>query len=62
MYFAGRIGVEFVKEYQVLGGGLTMGQWLSIPGVVAGIAILVHAMRRRPEWKVKVKGGCRDRW
>jgi phosphatidylglycerol---prolipoprotein diacylglyceryl transferase len=43
MYFAGRFGIEFFKEYQVLGEGgflglgLTMGQWLSVVPVVVAV-------------------------
>ncbi len=43
LYFSGRFGIEFFKEYQVLssegflGLGLTMGQWLSIVPVVVGV-------------------------
>jgi phosphatidylglycerol:prolipoprotein diacylglycerol transferase len=39
MYFPGRFTVEFFKEYQTglgLAEGLTMGQWLSIPGALLG--------------------------
>lgn len=40
IYFIGRFVVEFFKEYQTLDGTssvLTMGQYLSIPGVLLGI-------------------------
>ncbi len=40
-YFLGRFFVEFFKEYQALAaGGLTMGQYLSIPPFLAGVALL----------------------
>jgi phosphatidylglycerol:prolipoprotein diacylglycerol transferase len=38
-----------------LAGGLTMGQWLSMPMVVAGIALMLWAYRR------KVKHALRDK-
>jgi phosphatidylglycerol---prolipoprotein diacylglyceryl transferase len=44
-YFGMRFGVEFFKEYQTLEGGLTMGQWLSLPGVLAGSALLWAALK-----------------
>lgn len=41
MYFPGRFLVEFFKEYQSqLAQGLTMGQWLSIPGTAIGLYAL----------------------
>lgn len=50
-YFSLRFAVEFWKEMQtdwdhVL---LTMGQYLSIPGIVAGFALLVWAIHHRHE-------------
>ena len=43
-YFTMRFFVEFYKEYQVdelaMKGGLTMGQWLSIPFIVLGLVML----------------------
>ncbi len=39
-YFPFRFFVEFFKEYQILHDGLTMGQWLSIPFVAAGILLI----------------------
>jgi phosphatidylglycerol---prolipoprotein diacylglyceryl transferase len=50
MVFAFRFFVEFVKEEQVAfekGMALNMGQKLSIPFVLAGIAILIWAYTRR---------------
>lgn len=44
-YFGMRFGVEFFKEYQTLEAGLTMGQWLSLPGVLAGSALLWAALK-----------------
>ena len=48
-YFAGRLGVEFVKEYQGLGPEyvLTTGQFLSIGPLLAGLALLLW-VRRHP--------------
>ena len=45
-YFAGRFVVEFFKEYQTLTGGLTMGQWLSLPAFLVGLAWLVRVLTR----------------
>jgi prolipoprotein diacylglyceryl transferase len=43
-YFSLRIAVEYVKEPQVVrGGGWDMGQWLSVPFLVAGLACLARA-------------------
>jgi prolipoprotein diacylglyceryl transferase len=44
VYFAFRFIVEFVKEYQVFHRGLTMGQYLSIPFLLLGAAILVRVL------------------
>ena len=52
MVFGFRFFVEYVKEDQVAfeaGMKLNMGQWLSIPLVIAGIALLVWAYRKKPE-------------
>jgi len=51
LVFGFRFFVEFVKEDQVAfeaGMKLNMGQWLSIPLVLGGIAILVWAYRKKP--------------
>ncbi|MFO8071645.1 MAG: prolipoprotein diacylglyceryl transferase [Polyangia bacterium] len=52
IYFTGRFFVEFVKEYQSLDGSesfLTMGQYLSIVPLAAGIVLLAWvAAKRRP--------------
>ena len=45
-----RFIIEFIKEPQVefeTKMALDMGQWLSIPFVLAGIAILIYAYRKR---------------
>jgi len=38
-----------------LAGGLTMGQWLSMPMIVAGIAMMLWAYRRKAETTVRDK-------
>jgi len=51
MVFGFRFFVEYIKEDQVAfesGMKLNMGQWLSIPLVLAGIAILLWAYRHKP--------------
>ena len=51
MVFGFRFFVEYIKEDQVAfesGMKLNMGQWLSIPLVLAGIAILIWAYRHKP--------------
>jgi prolipoprotein diacylglyceryl transferase len=50
LYFTGRFFVEFVKEYQTLSGNesfLTMGQYLSIIPVAAGIILLIWVAKTR---------------
>jgi len=46
-----RFLVEFTREPEgflgLLALGLSMGQWLSVPMVLAGIALLVWSNRRR---------------
>lgn len=48
-YFSFRFIVEFFKEYQALPTGfpLTMGQFLSIPFPIAGICLIVWALKKR---------------
>ena len=48
-YFSLRFAVEFVKEHQTLAADatLTMGQWLSIPFIIAGCALLVQIARKQ---------------
>lgn len=41
VYFSFRFCIEFVKEYQVLRVGLTMGQLLSLPCIGIGCLVLV---------------------
>jgi len=63
MVFGFRFVVEYVKEDQVAfeaGMKLNMGQWLSIPLVLLGIAMLVWSYTRKPgtvtEGKKKKEG------
>ena len=49
--FFTRFLIEFVKEDQEVfeaGWMLNMGQWLSIPFILAGIALLIRALKRPP--------------
>ena len=58
MVFGFRFLVEYVKEDQVAfeaGMKLNMGQLLSIPFIIAGIALLVWAFRKVPEPVAKKK-------
>lgn len=51
MVFTARFFVEFIKEDQEAfeaGMALNMGQWLSIPFVVAGIVLVVRAIKKGP--------------
>lgn len=62
MYGTFRFLVEFVREPDVQlgylwGGWLTMGQLLSLPLIIVGVAVFVYALRRRlPQ---RGLGGCR---
>lgn len=54
LIFGFRILIEFLKESQTdsdnsvfVSTGLNMGQWLSIPLVVVGIALIVRALRQK---------------
>ncbi len=47
LYFVGRFSVEYVKEFQTLQEGLTMGQYLSIPFIVIGAVGVVHSLVKR---------------
>lgn len=49
LYFAGRFGVEFFKEYQALESSspLTMGQLLSIPGFFIGVFGVFASLRAK---------------
>jgi phosphatidylglycerol---prolipoprotein diacylglyceryl transferase len=50
-YGSARFYVEFYREPDahlgVLSAGMSMGQWLSLPMIIAGIALLVYAYARR---------------
>lgn len=47
LYFGGRFFLEFFKEFQALDGGLTIGQWLSLPAIALGAWVL-HYSRSQP--------------
>jgi phosphatidylglycerol:prolipoprotein diacylglycerol transferase len=48
-----RFGVEFTREPDAflprLALGLSMGQWLSLPMILVGAALVIYAYRRSPE-------------
>jgi phosphatidylglycerol---prolipoprotein diacylglyceryl transferase len=52
-YGCARFAVEFTREPDsflgLLSFGLSMGQWLSLPMILLGIALMVHAYRRPAE-------------
>lgn len=51
LLFSGRFLIEFVKQDQVnfeANMTLNMGQWLSIPFIIMGIAILNYSMKVKP--------------
>lgn len=51
MVFTARFLVEFIKEDQEAFEAtmsLNMGQWLSIPFVITGIVLVIHAIKRGP--------------
>jgi prolipoprotein diacylglyceryl transferase len=56
LYFSGRFGVEYFKEYQPgeVAEGLTTGQWLSLVPALAGAVGLVASLRKRvpAHWNV----------
>jgi len=47
LYFTTRFLVEFVKEYQTLTSGLTMGQWLSIPLILWPLGWYVYIKTKK---------------
>ncbi|MCP4600965.1 MAG: prolipoprotein diacylglyceryl transferase [Proteobacteria bacterium] len=58
LYFGVRFFIEFVKEYQVLSPSsstLTMGHYLSIIPIIAGVALLFRARRlsKQPDAEAK---------
>jgi prolipoprotein diacylglyceryl transferase len=55
-YSSGRFVVEFWKEHEGPFWLVSTPQWLSLPGVVLGIVVLVHAFRapRPAGWRVGV--------
>ena len=60
LYGLARITGEFFREPDpqlgFLWGGLTMGMLLSVPMVLAGIAIIVAALRRKPQQQTIARG------
>lgn len=60
LYGLARITGEFFREPDpqlgFLWGGLTMGMLLSVPMVLAGIAIIVAALRRKPQPQTSAGG------
>lgn len=60
--FIPRFLIEFIKNPQEAfeqSMALNMGQWLSIPFIVAGISLIIYAMRR-PRLKLKFPGRFAD--
>lgn len=52
LVFGVRFVLEFFKEHLAVfdsAGSLTMGQWLSIPAIAAGMVLVVHARHTRPD-------------
>ncbi len=49
LYFGGRLFTEHYKEFEAVEAGaiITMGQWLSFPGLLLGIYGLYRAFKRR---------------
>src|SRR5262249_17305236 len=49
LYFGGRLFTEHYKEFEAVGPGslITMGPWLSFPGLLLGISGLFHSIKRR---------------
>lgn len=60
--FTPRSFIEFIKNPQEAfeqSMALNMGQWLSIPFIIAGISLIIYAMRR-PRLKLKFPGRFAD--
>jgi prolipoprotein diacylglyceryltransferase len=60
LYFSGRFFVEFFKEFQRLDphtSFLTMGQYLSLPFILAGVIILYYALRKGRNYPEAGLGG-----
>ncbi|MFP3181751.1 MAG: prolipoprotein diacylglyceryl transferase, partial [Paraburkholderia sp.] len=59
-YGLARFTVEFAREPDdflgLLAMGLSMGQWLSMPMIVAGVGLLAWAYRRKGREAVKAVG------
>ena len=51
LVFLSRFFIEFVKVEQAdysTGSALTVGQYLSIPFILGGLAVCAYALKRRP--------------
>lgn len=60
--FTPRFFIEFIKNPQEAfeqSMAINMGQWLSIPFIIAGISLIIYAMRR-PRLKLKFPGHFAD--
>lgn len=60
--FTPRFFIEFIKNPQEAfeqSMAINMGQWLSIPFIIAGISLIIYAMRR-PRLKLKFPGRFAD--
>lgn len=60
--FTPRFFIEFIKNPQEAfeqSMALNMGQWLSIPFIIAGLSLIIYAMRR-PRLKLKFPGRFAD--
>lgn len=60
--FTPRFFIEFIKNPQEAfeqSMALNMGQWLSIPFIIAGISLIIYAMKR-PRLKLKFPGRFAD--
>jgi phosphatidylglycerol---prolipoprotein diacylglyceryl transferase len=59
-YGFARFTVEFAREPDdflgLLAMGLSMGQWLSMPMILAGVVMLVWAYRRKGREAIKAVG------
>ena len=59
-YGVARFTVEFAREPDdflgLLAMGMSMGQWLSMPMIIAGVVMLVWAYRRKGREAVKAVG------
>ncbi|MCK5807645.1 prolipoprotein diacylglyceryl transferase [bacterium] len=47
-YFSFRFFIEYVKEFQTLHSGFTMGQYLSIPFFIFGVTVMFISLKTEP--------------